>query len=387
MAGLGPVQPGVSVCPWLGLIGHAERRDRPPGQAQRRRRRADPRDRLERRGSQIDRRRAADRGGGPGRLEELLAGPDQVVGPGPDPFRIAGQHDAARRHVIDQQVHPLGQDGGERLHALDRDALGHLAENVAQRRMGGGEFLGPVPDRRSQQQFPAGRRPQPVVGPADAALVGDLEVADLLDRVAEELHPQRMLLGRREDVDDAAAHRDLAAGADQVGPGVADLDQPGQQVIELVGVALVQADRGQVTKAGHDGLQQAAHRGDHHRERPVRLARVARVGEPPQHRDPPPDRVGLRGEPLMRQGFPAGEASHAARWKEGAQGRGQVFGLAGGGGDREHEAVRSVGLTGQRGGEHRPEGRRRDEIFSGEGGGVSPDLWDSVGFRTRDYFV
>ena len=78
--------------------------------------------------------------------------------------------------------------------------------------MGIGEFLGAVPDRRSQQQFPAGRRPQPVVGPADAALVGDLEVADLLDRVAEELDPQRMLLGGREDVDDAAADGDLAAG-------------------------------------------------------------------------------------------------------------------------------------------------------------------------------
>jgi hypothetical protein len=153
-----------------------------------------------------------------------MAGPDQIVGPGPDPFRIAGQHDAARRHVIEQQVHPVGQDGGECLHTLDRDALGHLAENVDQRGMGRGEFLGPVPDGRSQQQFPAGRRPQPVVGPANAALIRDLEVADLLDRVAEELHPQRMLLGRGEDVDDAAAHGDLAAGADQVGPGVADLD-------------------------------------------------------------------------------------------------------------------------------------------------------------------
>src|SRR5271156_656339 len=128
-------------------------------------------------------------------------------------------------------------------------------------------------------------------------------------------------------------------------------------------------------------------RGPPPRGAPVGLARFAGGGEPPQHRDPPPDRVGLRGEPLVRQGFPAGEAGHAARGKERAQGRGQVFGLAGGGGDREHEAVRSVSLTGQRGGEHRPEGRRRDEIFSGGGGGVSPDLWNSVGFRTRDYFV
>ena len=210
-----------------------------------------------------------------------------------------------------------------------------------------GEFLGPVPDRRGQQQFPAGRRPQPVVGPADAALVGDLEVADLLDRVAEELHPQRVLLGRREDVDDAAAHRDLAAGARPGRPG-SSRSRPAWPAGHRARrpVALVQADRLQVTEAGHDGLQQAAHRGDHHRERPVRLARLGRVGEPPQHRDPPPDRVGLRGEPLMRQGLPAGEAGHAARGQERAEGRGQVVGLAGGGGDREHEAVGSVGPDG-----------------------------------------
>ena len=68
------------------------------------------------------------------------------------------------RHVVDQQFHPVGENGRERLHALDGYPLGQLAEDVGQRRMGIGEFLGPVPDRRGQQQFPARRRPQPVVG-------------------------------------------------------------------------------------------------------------------------------------------------------------------------------------------------------------------------------
>ena len=70
-----------------------------------------------------------------------------------------------------------------------------------------------------QQQLPAGRRPQPVLGDLERALVGDLEVADLLDLVAPELHPQRVLLGRREDVEDAAAHREVAAPLDQLEPG------------------------------------------------------------------------------------------------------------------------------------------------------------------------
>ena len=71
-----------------------------------------------------------------------------------------------------------------------------------------------------EQQLAARRRPQAVLGDLEAALVGDLEPADLLDRVAPELDPQRVLLGRREDVEDAAAHGELAAPLDQVGAGV-----------------------------------------------------------------------------------------------------------------------------------------------------------------------
>src|SRR5450759_4057222 len=65
--------------------------------------------------------------------------------------------------------------------------------------------FGPGPNRRRQQQLPARRRPQAVRGHLQAALVGHLEVPDLLDLLAPELHPQRVLLGGWEDVEDAAA--------------------------------------------------------------------------------------------------------------------------------------------------------------------------------------
>src|ERR1700751_1876233 len=113
-----------------------------------------------------------------------------------------------------------------------------------------GEFLGPVPDRGGQKQLAARRRPQAVLGRPDAALVGDLEVANLLDRVAEELDPERVLLGRREHVHDAAAHGDLAAAAHQVGPRIADLDQPGEQVVELALLAGGKRDRLEGTEPG-----------------------------------------------------------------------------------------------------------------------------------------
>ena len=252
--------------------------------------------------------------------------------------------------VVDEQLHPVRQHRRERLHALDRDALGQLAEGVGQRRMGVGEFLGPFPDRGGEQQLAARRGPQAVLGRADAALVGDLEVADLLDRVAEELDPQRVLLGGREHVHDAAAHGDLAAAPNQVGPRVADFDQPGEQVVELARLAGPQRDRLEVAQPGHDRLQQAPDRRHHDRQRAVRLAGGRRVGEPAQHGEPLPHRVRTRRQPLVRQGLPTGEKRHAVRRQERAEPGRQVLRLPGRGRDREHEPgpVRSGGTPPRR---------------------------------------
>ena len=233
--------------------------------------------------------------------------------------------------------------------------------------MGVGEFLGPVPDRGGQQQFAARRRPQAALGRADAALVGDLEVADLLDRVAEELDPERVLLGGREHVHDAAAHGDLAAAADQVGPRVADLDQPREQVVEFARLAHLQRDRLEIAEPGHDRLQQAPDRGHHDGQRPVRLAGGRRVGEPPQHGEPLPDRVRARRQPLVRQGLPAGEVRHAVRREERAQSGGEVLGLPSRGRDREHESgplsLRTGPVAPRKGGrQHRAQRRRCHQV-------------------------
>ena len=72
----------------------------------------------------------------------------------------------------------------------------------------------------------------------------------------------------------------------EVHPGVADLDQPGEQVVEFARLAHLQRDRLEVAEAGHDRLQHAPDRRHHDRQRPVRLARLGRVGQPPQHGDP-----------------------------------------------------------------------------------------------------
>ena len=83
----------------------------------------------------------------------------------------------------------------------------------------------------------------------ERALVGDRERADLLDVVAPELHPQRVLLGGREDVDDAAADGELAAPLDHVDAGVRRVGQAAHDLLERPGVARGQLDRLDVGEA------------------------------------------------------------------------------------------------------------------------------------------
>ena len=64
---------------------------------------------------------------------------------------------------------------------------------------------------------------------AGRALVGRVEGAQRVDLVAERLDPDRQLRRRREDVDDAAAARELAAARDLEDRRVAELEQRGQQ--------------------------------------------------------------------------------------------------------------------------------------------------------------
>ena len=96
-----------------------------------------------------------------------------------------------------------------------------------------GQLGGPGPDLVGEQQLAARRRPQVVDG-VERALVGHGEAADLLDVVAPELDSQRMLLGGREDVDDAAAHRELTAPLDQVDAHVGGRGQVAHQPLEAV---------------------------------------------------------------------------------------------------------------------------------------------------------
>src|SRR6185312_9262030 len=130
------------------------------------------------------------------------------------------------------------------------DLVGHLGQlrmGLTQRGRASAYLVG-------EQQLPARRRPQPLQL-LDGALVGDRERPDLLDLVAPELHPDRMLLGWREDVDKTAPHRELAALLDQVDPGVRRVREPAYDVVELGAVAGHELHRLEVAEATHLWLQ------------------------------------------------------------------------------------------------------------------------------------
>ena len=145
-----------------------------------------------------------------------------------------------------QQLHVVDEDGGEGLHALHRDPLGDLAEQLAELGVLLGEGRGPGAYVVGEQQLAAGRRPQAVLGDFQGALVGDLEVADLLDVVAPELHAQRVLLGGREHIEDAAADGELAALLDEFDAGVRGGGEALDDVVEVGGLPAAQRDGLQV---------------------------------------------------------------------------------------------------------------------------------------------
>ncbi len=294
-----------------------ERADAPPGLARPRACCADVGEGAVRRRAEVDRGGAAAGRGRPARAEELLAGRDQVVGAAAGPLGVEHQHVGVGGQQVDQQLHLVDQHRRQRLHALDRDAGGDL---VGQLDAAAGAAAPSSAARRRTSSVSSSSRhggAQSRSTVLEGALVGDREGADLLDVVAPELHPQRVLLGRREDVDDAAADRELAALLDQVDAGVRRVGQPAYDVLERRGVARRELDRLEVAEPLDLRLQHRADRRDDDPSGPL-VASVAGVAQPAQHREPAADGVAARAEPLVRAASPS---SGSRRRRPGRAGR------------------------------------------------------------------
>ncbi len=268
--------------------------------------------------------------------------------------------------VVEHEHHLVGEHRRERLHAVHRNTVRDLVEHVEELGMQPRQLAGPGPDLRGEQQFTARRCEQPA--PAVLAvgrigqrpLVGYRERPDVLDLVTEELHPQRMLLGRREDVEDATAHRDLATPLHQVHPVVGDADKPVHDFVEVGAVTDAQPHRFEIAEAGDLGLEDGPHRRHHNRQR--RLARAVGVGEPAQHGEAESDRVGSWGQPFVRQGLPAREHRDRLRIDQARQRRGKIVSFPSGGGDGQY---RPPGPDRERGGGERSQRSRSRQVQPG----------------------
>ena len=88
-------------------------------------------------------------------------------------------------------------------------------------------------------------------------MTGYGECAHRLDLVAEELDADRVITCWREDVDETAPDRDLAAPFDELGPVVVERDKIAHEHLGIVGLALCDHHRLDAFRARHHVL----HRG------------------------------------------------------------------------------------------------------------------------------
>ena len=270
---------------------------------------------------------------------------------------VGGDHDVG---VVGEQVEQLaeavdGQQLGDVravLGVLERGDLGQLA--VLGGELGGGRDLDPL--RLPERALGEGREP-----------------AQRLDLDVEELDADRPLLGRRVDVEQSAAGRELPAVLDLVDALVARRDELAERLVEVEQLADLEREavRAQL-RVGH--LLRQRDGGDHDDRSfliqvACRRVRTRRRAFRVERGDAEPDEVRRRGEVRLVGDAAAGVEAHGPR----AQPRAQVGGEVAGGAvvARHHHGRAAHVAVGDRRDQERPQ-RLGDE-------GVRPRLVEASG--------
>ena len=158
------------------------------------------------------------------------------MGAGADLFRFDHHGDGPGGQLLHERDHGVHQHRRQGFHAFHGDAAGDLLQHVRRGRQLGLQRGCPGHHRGGDQDF-AARRGVQFGGVVQArrgqrALVGDGEPAHLVHLVAEELHPDGVVLRGREDVEDAAADGELAAVGHHVHAGVGGVGEAPDHVGE-----------------------------------------------------------------------------------------------------------------------------------------------------------
>ncbi len=306
----------------------------------------------------------------PGRVEELAVGLTEGEGAADGALGVDEGDRRAGREELHERGESVHEHRAQGLHALDGDALRHPLEHRAHARELVPQRRGPRPHVGGEEEFAARQERHALHDAGERALVGDGERTDGVDLVAEELHTQRVVGRRREDVEDAAADGELAATRHHVHAVIGQLHETHRHALEVVPPSADdEVDGIRVAEPARDGLQGAAHRGgEHERSGPVPGRKA------PEHRDPPADGLRARAEPLVGQGLPRREVAHFGAGQEGLQRRAQTLRTASGGRDDEQDArLPGSAAAFQHPGEDgsgQPVDERELGIGGGEGGGI-----------------
>ena len=218
-----------------------------------------------------------------------------------------------RFHVIVEQRQPV-LDTDETLAGRDRFVEQILARDVAEQlAIAAAETL----DALRGQQYFADRQQHDLVARAGRTLAHRIERSDRLERVAKQVEAQRLLGARRKEIEQAAAHGELARLHHRLGPAVAVLAQEFGQPVDIDRLAFAQDRRRLGVKAfGRHALQGGAHRGeDDPRRRTGRLGRR----QPAQRLQSLGHDVGMGRHAVVGQAVPCREDQHFALGAEEAQ--------------------------------------------------------------------
>jgi GNAT superfamily N-acetyltransferase len=225
--------------------------------------------RAHRRGGLLQRlRRHRQAAGGAARLEVGRQALFVVVHLGGEGRRVDGEDQGPLQHRQERgaggeerQVVLPAREGAGAAQALDQ--LGRLGAHVGlllQQQLGKARGLDGAAGEEVEGED--ADRVQRVLG----ALRLGVEPADRLDGIAEEVEPDRRLLAGREEVEDAAAHREVAHLVNEVGAPIAVAGEMRGEALEGVILAGAKGEDGGFEGGGQgQAAEEGARRGHHRR--------------------------------------------------------------------------------------------------------------------------
>ena len=251
----------------------------------------------------------------------------------------------------DQDERVVGRELEERVEAVDRQQLRHVGPVVFVLERGDLGQLAVLGRELGR------RRDLDRVGLAERALGERREPAQRVDLDVEQVDAHRLVLGRRVDVEDAAADRELAAVVDLVDALVAARDELRGDLVEVEQVALAQPERRRAQRRVGDLLAQRDGADDDDRRL---VGRVTGRQQRVERGDAQADEVRRRREVRL-----VGDA--AARVESGpgaapATRAGRRPGRAPGGRRRRRRAPGGRWRLGQRGEHVRPQRQRHERL-------------------------